>query len=61
MVPIVYGMPGAELVEASQRGDIVLGGCVISEDAPAFECHSCSATSGRIDDIHEHMADDEWG
>ncbi len=61
MVPVVYGMPGPDLFEASERGDVVLGGCVVSDDIPAFRCRSCGATSGRIDDIDEHMADDEWG
>jgi hypothetical protein len=30
LIPIVYGMPGSELVEQSERGEIELGGCVVS-------------------------------
>jgi len=31
LIPIVYGMPGSELMEQSERGEIELGGCVVSE------------------------------
>lgn len=29
-VRIVYGFPGTEMIEAAERGEIALGGCVIS-------------------------------
>lgn len=31
LVPIVYGMPGRELIEQSNRGEIKLGGCSVSQ------------------------------
>ncbi len=31
LIPIVYGMPGGELVEQSDRGEVELGGCVVSK------------------------------
>jgi hypothetical protein len=31
LIPIVYGMPGRERMEQSERGEIGLGGCVVSE------------------------------
>jgi hypothetical protein len=31
LIPIVYGMPGSELVEQSERGEVELGGCVVTE------------------------------
>lgn len=37
-VRIVYGMPGGELFEAANRGEVVLGGCVIGGDDPDFAC-----------------------
>ena len=43
MRPIVYGMPGPELVEASAQGLIELGGCCISDDMPAWRCRVCGA------------------
>ena len=32
LIPIVYGMPGRELMEQSGRGEIELGGCVVSSE-----------------------------
>jgi len=40
-VPIVYGYPGPELAEASMRGEVALGGCVVFPDAPEYTCRSC--------------------
>jgi hypothetical protein len=60
MRPIVYGMPGGDLMELSERGEIELGGCCIPDDMPRFSCAVCGRTEGRIDDIDEHMTDDEW-
>lgn len=61
MIPIFYGMPGPELVEASMRGVVELGGCVISDDAPMFRCEHCGRTSGRLgDEQDEHFEDDAW-
>ncbi len=59
MRPIVYGMPDAELVEASARGEIEIGGCVVSDDMPAFRCRTCRRTAGRIGDVDEDT-DDDW-
>lgn len=52
LIPIVYGMPGPELVERSERGEIELGGCVISGEVfdpkrgfisgdPELSCPKC--------------------
>lgn len=62
MTPIVYGMPGPELIEASLQGVVELGGCCISDDEPMFRCGRCGRTSGRLGDVmDEHFADDAWG
>ena len=39
-VRIVYGMPGPELFEAADRGEVFLGGCVIGDDDPTYACGS---------------------
>ena len=31
LIPIVYGMPSRGLIEQSERGEIELGGCVVSQ------------------------------
>ena len=38
-MPIVYGYP--EPSEAYDRGEIHLGGCVVSEHMPAWHCKAC--------------------
>jgi hypothetical protein len=39
-VLIVYGMPGPDLFEAAERGEVLIGGCVITGDDPT---HGCAA------------------
>jgi hypothetical protein len=38
---IFYGMPSFEARAAVEAGKIVLGGCEISSNNPAWECTSC--------------------
>jgi hypothetical protein len=40
-IPIVYGMPGTELIEQVKRGQIVLGGCLVGPDQPDRHCCDC--------------------
>ena len=40
-VPIIYGYPDVELGMAAERGEIVLGGCLIGDESPDFECRGC--------------------
>ena len=40
-VEIVYGLPGLELAEAAERGEVTLGGCVIEDDDPDRQCRVC--------------------
>ena len=36
---VVFGLPGPELFEAADRGEVVLGGCMIIDDEDEqFEC-----------------------
>jgi DNA-directed RNA polymerase subunit RPC12/RpoP len=41
VVPIVYGLPDAELAEASEKGEVELGGCVIMVHDPKWRCKEC--------------------
>lgn len=41
VIPIVYGYPGAELVEKSERGEVKLGGCVVTDNDPDRYCKDC--------------------
>lgn len=49
-IPIVYGMPGPELFEAAERGEVVLGGCVLGDENPVWQCKACGAHWGRLSD-----------
>ncbi|MEO7572943.1 MAG: hypothetical protein ABIX10_10965 [Acidimicrobiales bacterium] len=37
-IPIVYGLPDHGLMEAAQREEVALGGCMVRGDDPAFQC-----------------------
>jgi hypothetical protein len=40
-LPIIYGYPGLEMMEQSERGEISLGGCLIFENQPEWHCARC--------------------
>ena len=41
VAPVVYGEPGPEMMEAADRGEVVLGGCCIRADGPDYQCPVC--------------------
>jgi hypothetical protein len=41
VVPILYGYPMEEAMEAAKRGEIALGGCCVSDDDPRKHCKAC--------------------
>ena len=42
-VPIVYGLPGPEMIEQAERRQIRLGGCVVGDESPDYACPACEA------------------
>ena len=40
-MPIVLGYPAPELFAAADRGEVALGGCVVTGDDPAHRCPDC--------------------
>lgn len=46
--PILYGFPASEAEGEAARGEIVLGGCVVSEEAHIWRCTRCGAEGGRL-------------
>lgn len=40
-VPIVYGLPTPEAFKAAAEGEIIMGGRVMSDDDPRWECSAC--------------------
>lgn len=41
--PIAYGYPSVEMFEAAERGEVLLGGCVVFEGQPTGRCGGCGA------------------
>ena len=38
VIPIVYGFPGEELFEESEKGLVMLGGCCVDDGNPGWYC-----------------------
>ena len=41
MLEIVYGRPSIETMEKAERGEVYLGGCMISYRNPKYHCNNC--------------------
>ena len=41
VVPILYGLPTAEVDRAAEAGKVVLGGCVVRVGMPDHHCQNC--------------------
>lgn len=41
MLPMVFGYPMPETFEAAERGEIALGGCVVTGEDPTHQCSAC--------------------
>lgn len=64
LLPIVYGMPGPEMLEKAERGEIYLGGCVITPDDPKYYCDACDrefyevlVERDEVDDLYDAVID----
>lgn len=40
-IPIAWGYPTPEEFEQAERGEVVLAGCMVSDDDPPFACAAC--------------------
>jgi len=49
IVPIVYGMPGPELMEKNHEGKIHIGGCAIKLDSFDRHCNDCENQWNKAD------------
>ena len=41
VVPIVFGYPTPDAMEAVEEGKIMLGGCIVEEGNPNWHCKDC--------------------
>ena len=50
-MPILHGLPSFEAFEAADRREIVLGGCLVTDDDPEFACtgFGCGLRFGGLD------------
>jgi hypothetical protein len=46
-VPVAYGFPSTDLQEEAERGEVVLGGCIIWGGQPEWVCMACGLEWGR--------------
>lgn len=49
---ILWGYPGnmSSIEEELEKGEIVLGGCIVTDDDPKWECNDCHHRWGIRDD-----------
>lgn len=38
VIPIAYGFPGPSMMEDSKKGELKLGGCLITDSDPEWYC-----------------------
>jgi len=41
IVPIRYGLPGSDMFQRAERGEIILGGCEVDATSPNLKCREC--------------------
>ncbi len=59
LISILYGEPTYEAFEASERGEIILGGCLMpGDDGPHYHCDKCKLDFSR--DLNKAFKSDEW-
>ena len=49
-VPLIWGLPGIDLMQLAERGLVSLGGCMVPGDDPAWHCRACGLDWGRPGD-----------
>ena len=46
LIDVIYGLPGPELIEAEDRGEVILRGCVMPPNPPHYLCKRCGREYG---------------
>lgn len=48
LIPIAYGYPSIEMLDAAERGgEILLGGCIVDDGQPTSRCPACGPADQR--------------
>ena len=50
VVEFLYGLPSPEGRAMLERGERVMGGCMVSSEAPVWRCRACRQEFGRLGD-----------
>ena len=50
LLPIVYGMPGEELQQKAENGEVILGGCCLTGADPQKQCSECGFQFLEVDE-----------
>ncbi|MBM3911214.1 MAG: hypothetical protein FJ356_06155 [Thaumarchaeota archaeon] len=53
-VRIVYGYPSEKTLVAAKYGKVILGGCIISNNDPAWYCNDCQNQWGNREDYDRY-------
>ena len=48
VVSILYGEPSEEGFQMAERGEVVLGGCIIWESMPDYQCLGCGHSFRKV-------------
>jgi hypothetical protein len=46
VIPIAWGLPDEALFKDAQKGEVVLGGCVVGDHDPSWHCKACDRGFG---------------
>ncbi|HOC77508.1 MAG TPA: hypothetical protein PKO31_02315 [Methanofastidiosum sp.] len=52
-VPICYGLPLYETYQKEQKGELVLGGCCVSDDSPSWYYKECKNSWGKVSEYRD--------
>lgn len=50
VVPILYGEPSNEGFQMAERGEVALGGCIVRERMPDYQCLQCEHLFRKVHD-----------
>jgi len=51
VLPILYGLPGPEMVKEAEEGRIAIGGCIVDPDYPTSRCEKCGHQWGKLGEV----------
>jgi len=47
-IPIIYGLPTPDMGEKYARGEVILGGCMVTDGIPIWHCKGCKNEWGEF-------------